>query len=183
MEINQRIRNLKGLRKTERAEHIKNIARAFYNFLNKGQYTQFSKGLFLSHIPSETNTRTKQRISKEVFKVLVEGGKVEPIRQAKAFYCLENKPLSSMDKGSYSGLMKANGYKMAYYKYEYDTSRKIPIKKKVGQSEINQDVNFNYDIAEPISHKPKAKQGVYTNSSLSVVKRTFLKSVTLYKVN
>lgn len=183
MEISQKIKNLKGLRKTERAEHINNIARTFYNFLKKGQYTQFSKGLFLSHIPNETNTRTKQRIIKEVFKVLIEEDKIKPFKENKAFYCLENKPLSCMDKASYSALMKLNGYKVFYYKYEYDEKRRIPIKKKIGQSEINEDVYFNYDVAEKVSHKPRSKQGVYSNSSLSVVKRTFLKPVTLYKVN
>jgi len=182
MELSELINSLNGLRKEAREQRLNLIAKTFYNYLKRYDYKTFRVSLLNSFFSSEINPRNKQRITKEVLRILESENKINKTKENKTYFCLENKPLSSMDYNSYNMLMKKNGYKSYYYVWEYDEKKKIPIKKNVGQSDINEKVNFFYDVIENRSHKPKNKQGVYSNSCFSVVKRSFEKPIISYEV-
>lgn len=182
MELSELIQNTNGLRKAKREQNIKRIANGFYSFVKSANYTRFSKGLFLSFIPTDFNKRTTERLTKEVFKVLTDNEKIRPITENKIYIGLRNKPLFCWDFGSYFKLMKSNGYKVVYYKYAFDENRKIPIKKKVGETDINGSVNFDFDISEKISNKPREYQKVLSNSKLSIMRETIKRKVVLYQV-
>lgn len=182
MEICEIITSLKGLRKGQREQKLSLISKTFYNYLKSYNYHSFKLSLFYSFFPNEIKKSNKQRITKEVLRILISENKIKKTSENKTYTCLENKPLSSLDYGSYNKLMSSNGYKVFYYNWSYDNKNKIPKKVLIGKSEINQKVNFSFQFSEIKSHKPKAKQGVYTNSPFSVIKRNFVKPIVAYEV-
>jgi len=167
----------------KRSEAIEQTATLFYNFLKDGKYTQFNKSLFLSFMPEGIKERTRERITKEVFKLLIDAENITKTKTTKNYIALRNKNLSSNDYNSYNLLMAKNGYKVGYYKYEYDQIEKIPRRVKVGESRINGFFGGDYDHRELISNKPRSKQAVYTTSPFSVIKHIVKHDITTYKVN
>lgn len=182
MELERKFKELNGTRGKKRQELIKNISFGFMNFLRNGQYRNFSKGLLSSFIPDETQQRTRQRILKEVINFLESENKIKKVVVVKSYISLRNKKLFSYDYGSYQTLMTKNGYKMNFYKYEYDEKKKIPKRVKVGSCKVGQTISQDYDEGDSVSYKPRSRQGVYTNSPFSVVKEKDLRKVISYQV-
>jgi hypothetical protein len=183
MEIENSIRTATATRGIKRSEAIDRTATLFYNFLKNTNYNEFNKSLFASFMPEGIKERTKQRIQKEVFKLLIDNGNITKTTKEKKFISLRNRPLRSCDFGSYKLLMAKNGYSVGYYKYIYDYTDKIPRKIKVGNSRINENFDGEHDISELISHKPRNKQAVYTLSPFSVCREVEKREVVLYRVN
>jgi hypothetical protein len=125
----------------ERAKILNKIAEHILKISTSWGFITFTREHLNQFVEGLESERTREHIVKTIIGILENNKKIKEDVVLKTYISYENKPLSSCDYGSYAVLMKKNGYK------------------------------YNKDLCRWVETLPQFKQGVYTNSPCSVVKR------------
>lgn len=175
-----------GTRRDTRQQAIKQQANKVYRELKTYNYKHITRNLLKSLLSQELNNRTQTRIITAILKELLQENKIRATttqKQSKVFYRV--KPLLTFDSESYFCLMSRNGYTTKYFKYEYNKEKGIPIKKLIGKTQVNEhkeEFLSQADLIETTSNKPLKNQGVFSSSSISIVKSHNNYKIKVYEV-
>lgn len=181
-EIKQQIATLKSKRKDKRVEEIKNISFNIISLFKSRANLSFSRTTINNFIEIDAlKERTKQKIASEILSLLIAEKIISEESHNKPIYFFRNKPLISLDGGSYNLMMKRNGYKKHLTKW-IQNNKGYPEQIKIGVAEIGEPLpsDLDFNTIETKSHK--RTQGVYTTGSLSVVKAKFYSPNKIYSI-
>jgi hypothetical protein len=172
-----------GLRGKHRHDRIQKIAKEYIDFLKESGQQTFTRS-HLNTLFEGFKPRTKRQLVKEILTTAILNGFISESEVFKKYRTFENKPLSCNDYGSYSLMMLKNGYTRTLYKWVKGVKGN-PVKKKIASFQMTEkipsDLIGESDLIECKSYKQK--QGVYSNSHLSVVKRTLTFKKLVYVLN
>jgi hypothetical protein len=183
----QEIKNLLQLVTTQRSLHrektFSEIENKFLMYCHVAQVTAFTNA-YLQQFITTQDTRTAQRLLKNLVYQLSVNGKIEIVKTKKVYNYFQKADLKSNDYNSYAVMMKANGYSRKFFNYVFDENENITHKKLIATVGINiiPSELESYDAVQTDSAKPKEQQAVYTNGTKSYYLKQFSREVITYLI-
>lgn len=169
-QLNTLALQLPKTRSNKRAKLIKDISGAFIEQYRNNGFVAFPREHlnFLLDGCDSVRERAKQQTITSLIEYMTSAKLIKEYRIVRAIYTFRKKPLNSYDYGSYSVMMRKNGYKRNFYVWKYIRGS-FPKKIKIGTLNIGEKIpeNWAFDFSEIQSYKSREQQGIYTNSNKS----------------
>lgn len=191
--IESSIKKLKSCKHSdEKTAQYKVITDAISRWFKRTNTKRFTRTLILSFFETGFFPNTTQnRHAKNIIDTLKINKVITNDKIEKSYFTYRTQQLKSVDYGSYSVLLKKNGYdKINYYNFIIDKKTGVPRRQKIGTSDINGNLTnengelLDFDISVLNQTRGREQQkGVKSLGSKSIIRAKQKHAVKCFIVN